>query len=50
MAGHQQAESWVAKDQKLVFHDLASMVHLVLSAFPSTRMFEKQEIQDKTSF
>lgn len=49
MAGHQQAESWVAKDQKLVFHDLASMVHLVLSAF-RVQGVEKQEIQDKTVF
>jgi len=49
MAGHQQAESWVAKDQKLAFHDLASMVHLVLSAF-RVQGVEKQEIQDKTVF
>ncbi|MCP1383160.1 phenylalanine--tRNA ligase subunit beta [Runella salmonicolor] len=49
MAGHQRAESWLAKDQKLAFHDLAGMVHLVLNAFRVAQV-EKQEIQDKTIF
>lgn len=49
MAGHQQAESWVAKDQKLVFHDLAAQVHLVLSAF-RVHNVEKQELTDKSVF
>lgn len=49
MAGNQRAESWLAKDQKLAFHDLAGMVHLVLNAF-RVQQVEKQEIQDKTIF
>ncbi len=49
MAGHQQAESWVAKDQKLAFHDLAAQVHLVLSAF-RVHNVEKQELTDKSVF
>lgn len=49
MAGHQSAESWFEKDQKLAFHDLASMVHLVLQAM-RVGSVEKQEIQDKTIF
>jgi phenylalanyl-tRNA synthetase beta chain len=49
MAGNQQAESWVEKDQKLAFHDLAGLVHLVLNAM-RVQNLEKQEIQDKTIF
>ncbi len=49
MAGHKQAESWMGKDQKLAFHDLAAMVQLVLNAF-RVQQVEKQEIQDKTLF
>jgi phenylalanyl-tRNA synthetase beta chain len=49
MAGHQAAESWFEKDQKLAFHDLASAVQLVLQAMRVTTV-EKQEITDKTIF
>lgn len=49
MAGHQQAESWMANDQKLAFHDLAAKVQLVLSAM-RVQNIEKQEIADKTIF
>lgn len=49
MAGHQQAESWMANDQKLAFHDLAAKVQLVLSAM-RVQNIEKQEITDKTIF
>ncbi|TAF96839.1 MAG: phenylalanine--tRNA ligase subunit beta [Cytophagia bacterium] len=33
MAGSKHGESWLEKDQKLAYHDLAAMVHLVLNAF-----------------
>lgn len=49
MAGHQQAESWMANDQKLAFHDLAAKVQLVLSAM-RVQNIEKQEITDKSIF
>lgn len=49
LAGNQQAESWLEKDQKLIFHNLAGMVHLVLNAM-RVQNVEKQEIQDKTIF
>jgi phenylalanyl-tRNA synthetase beta chain len=49
LAGNQQAESWLEKDQKLVFHNLAGMVHLVLNAM-RVQNVEKQEIQDRTIF
>ncbi|MEZ4903258.1 MAG: phenylalanine--tRNA ligase subunit beta [Spirosomataceae bacterium] len=49
MVGHQQAESWAAKDQKLAFHDLAAKVQLLLDAM-RVEGIEKQEITDKTIF
>jgi phenylalanyl-tRNA synthetase beta chain len=49
MVGHQQAESWVEKDLKLAFHDLAASVQMVLNAL-RIKSIDKQEINDKSIF
>ncbi|GAB4043083.1 phenylalanine--tRNA ligase subunit beta [Spirosoma litoris] len=41
MTGQQHAESWLEKNQQLVYHDLASMVQRVLSLF-RVKSFETQ--------
>ena len=49
MAGNEQAESWLEKDRKVAFHDLAAKVQLVLSAF-RVQNVEQQELTEKSIF
>jgi phenylalanyl-tRNA synthetase beta chain len=49
MAGNKQAESWLQKDQKLAYHDLAAAVQLVLSAF-RVQNVQSQELTTNAIF
>jgi len=49
MAGNENAESWLEKDRKVAFHDLAAKVQLVLNAF-RVQNVQSQELPDKSIF
>lgn len=49
IAGNVKAESWFEAEKKVVFHNLAEVVHKILTAMRVAKV-EKQEISDKTIF
>ena len=49
MTGNAKAESWFEAEKKVVFHNLAEVIHKVLTAMRVAKI-EKQEITDKTIF